>query len=220
MINVFSCQKVRHFVPSDRSLWHGVLGSDVRHSNVHSAGVQCLQCWVVLFCSLGRETAAASATAWERGICEGCRGASGCSQPCLMVTPSGNMGALGTLWMYLRWFRYGDGVCSPWGSSGSGRKELVEKPFLLRRMRGNTFLVLLKDLQRNQLVRELWPTQVHSCCVCHPSIPFPIFLGILLYYNTESEPVGENTCCTPEQLAWNSPLLTVLAKIQAWIPSV
>ena len=132
MINVFSCQKVRHFVPSDRSLWHGVLGSDVRHSNVHSAGVQCLQCWVVLFCSLGRETAAASATAWERGICEGCRGASGCSQPCLMVTPSGNMGALGTLWMYLRWFRYGDGVCSPWGSSGSGRKELVEKPFFLR----------------------------------------------------------------------------------------
>lgn len=38
--------------------------------------------------------------------------------------------------------------------------------------------------------------------LCLPSLhPFPHFLGILLYYNTESEPVGENICGTPEQLA-------------------
>ena len=60
-----------------------------------------------------------------------------------------------------------------------------------RDLRGNTFLVLLKDLQRNQLVRKLWPTQMHSCRVCRPSFPFPIFLGILLYYNTVSEPMGK-----------------------------
>ena len=48
-----------------------------------------------------------------------------------MVTPSGNMRALETLWMNIRWLGSGGGVDSPWGSSGSGRKELVDKPFLL-----------------------------------------------------------------------------------------
>ena len=64
-----------------------------------------------------------------------------------------------------------------------------------RDLRGNTFLVLLKDFQRNQLVRELRPTQMYSC-VCHPFFPFPIFLGILLYYNTVSESVGEILLCS------------------------
>lgn len=73
------------------------------------------------------------------------------------------------------------GVYSPWGSSGSGRKEPMEKLFLLswRDLGGNNFLALSKDFQADweiSLSENYGQLESTLVMVAIPPSLFPFFL--------------------------------------------
>lgn len=127
---------------------------------------------------LERKVAAASPTAAEQGICEGCI----VGLQVLRALPNGP-----SLWKHetigdpLNAHQMCLGVYSPWDSSGSGRKELTEKLFLLswRDLGGNNFLALSKDFQADweiSLSENYGQLESTLVMVALPPSLFPFFL--------------------------------------------